>query len=141
MGHPNMAAEEVVARYVEEAWNRGNIQIVDELLTPGHVRRDSLLNEPVVGIESVKAQIVSLQTGFPDFHFDVWIIPSANGEFVTRRWIMIGTHLVTWRNITPTGVSISSTGMAISRMEDGLIAEEWVQRDDLDLLRQIGAWE
>jgi hypothetical protein len=31
--------------------------------------------------------------------------------------------------------------MAISRMEDGLIAEEWVQRDDLDLLRQIGAWE
>ena len=84
---------------------------------------------------------MSLQTGFPDFHFDVWIIPSANGEFVTRRWIMIGTHLGTWRNITPTGVSISSTGMAISRMEDGLIAEEWVQRDDLDLLRQIGAWE
>jgi len=54
---------------------------------------------------------------------------------------MIGTHLGTWRNIPPTGVSISSTGMAISRMEDGLIAEEWVQRDDLGLLRQIGAWE
>lgn len=138
MGHPNMAAEEVVARYVEEVWNEGNLQLVHELLTPDHVRRDSLLTEEVVGLEAVKAQVLGLKAAFPDFHFDVWIFPSESGEFVTRRWIMTGTHLGEWMDVPPTGVSVNSTGVAISRMENGLIAEEWVQRDDLGLLRQIG---
>jgi steroid delta-isomerase-like uncharacterized protein len=139
MGHQNMASEEMVARYVEEVWNQGNLDVAHELLAPDHVRRDSILPNGVMGIEAVKAQIANLKTAFPDFHFDVWIIPSASGEFVTRHWIMTGTHLGEWMDVPPTGAVVTSTGMTISRMENGLIAEEWVQRDDLGLLRQIGA--
>jgi steroid delta-isomerase-like uncharacterized protein len=134
-----MAAEVVVARYVEEVWNQRKVQLVDELLAPDHVRRDSLLTDAVVGRESVKVQVLGLKAAFPDFHFDVWIILSESGEFVTRRWTMTGTHLGRWLDVPATGISVTSTGMAISRIENGLIAEEWVQRDDLGLLRQIGA--
>ena len=31
MANPNMAAEVVVARYVEEVWNPRKVQLVDEL--------------------------------------------------------------------------------------------------------------
>jgi steroid delta-isomerase-like uncharacterized protein len=139
MSNPHMAAEDVVARYVEEVWNQRKVQFVDELLTPDHVRRDSVLTDAVVGRKAVKAQVLALKAAFPDFHFDVWIIPSESGEFVTRRWTMTGAHLGEWLDVPATGISVTSTGMAISRIENGLIAEEWVQRDDLGLLRQIRA--
>lgn len=131
------AAAELVTRYVEEVWNQGNLSLVHELLAPDHVRRDSSLADPVMGREAVARQVMGLQAAFPDFHFDPWIFPSEGGEFVTRRWVMTGTHLGTWMDVAPTGVSVTSTGIAISRIEGGLIAEEWVQRDDLGLLRQI----
>ena len=139
MERPDIAAEEVVARYVEEVWNQGNLQVIHELLAPNHVRRDSLLKTEVVGIDAVKAQVLGLKAAFPDFHFDVLIIPSQSGEFVTRRWVMTGTHQGEWMDIPATGVSVTSTGIALSRIEHGLIAEDWVQRDDLGLLRQLGA--
>jgi steroid delta-isomerase-like uncharacterized protein len=139
MSNPNVTAEDIVARYVEEVWNQRKVQLADELLAPDHVRRDSLLTDAVVGREAVKAQVLGLKAAFPDFHFDVWIIPAESGEFVTRRWTMTGTHLGEWLDVPATGISVTSTGMAISRIENGLIAEEWVQRDDLGLLRQIGA--
>ena len=83
-------------------------------------------------------QVMGLKAAFPDFHFDAWVFPAEGGEFVSRRWVMTGTHLGACMDVPPTGVSVTSTGIAISRIEGGLIAEEWVQRDDLGLLRQIG---
>ncbi|MCH7740897.1 MAG: ester cyclase, partial [Chloroflexi bacterium] len=56
-----------------------------------------------------------------------------------RRWLMTGTHMAEYAGIPATGRSVTSTGMAISRLERGRIAEEWINRDDLGLLRQLGA--
>ena len=76
----------------------------------------------------------------PDLYFQVTIHPgNDNGEFVTRRWTMTGTHEGEWMGIAPTGVKVVNTGMALSRFEAGVIAEEWIQRDDIGLLQQLGA--
>ena len=94
----------------------------------------------LVGVEEVRKRVSALRAAFPDLRFEASIYPSNdNGEFVTRRWTMTGSHDGEWMGIAPTGVKVTSTGMALWRFKDGKIAEEWIHRDDLGLMRQIGA--
>ena len=129
--------ETLVRRYVEDVWNKGQIDLLDELLTPGHVRHDPILEQDIIGIASVKKQIKSLRLALPDLHFNVRIYPATDGLHVTRKWTMSGTHEGEWMGIPPTGSKIINTGMALSRILDGKIDEEWIQRDDIGLRRQI----
>ena len=128
----------IVRRYVEEVWNRGDLAAADELLASDHVRHEPRAD--IVGIARVREQVSGLRAAFPDLHFEASIYPSNDdGEFVTRRWTMTGTHEGEWMGVAPTGVKVESTGMALSRFENGKIAEEWIHRDDLGFMRQIGA--
>ena len=96
-----------------------------------------MLSKDVIGIESVKEQIRSLHVALPDLHIDVTIYPAADGMHVTRKWTLTGTHEGPWMDIAPTGSKIINTGIAISRILNGKIAEEWIQRDEVGLRRQI----
>ena len=129
--------ETLVRRYVEDVWNKGQIDLADELLTPDHVRHDPFLEHDIVGIASVKKQIKSLRLALPDLHFKVGIYPASDGLHVTRKWTMSGTHEGEWMGFPPTGAKIINTGMALSHILDGKINEEWIQRDDVGLRRQI----
>ena len=137
---PEGPNEEVVRRYVDEVWNRGMLEVVDDLLAATHVRHDPVLESDSVGVNQIKEQVSALRAAFPDLHFEASIYPGGDdGSFVTRRWTMTGTHKGEWMGIAPTGVQVTSTGMALSRFEAGKIAEEWIHRDDLGLMRQLGA--
>ena len=130
----------VIRRYVDEVWNRGILEVADELLVPAHVRHDPVLEFDVVGIDEIKTQVSALRAAFPDFRFEASIYANSDDDgFVTRRWTMTGTHDGQWMGIAPTGAKITSTGMALSRFDHGRIAEEWIHRDDLGLMRQLGA--
>ena len=129
--------ETLVRRYVEDVWNKGQIELVDELLTQDHVRHDPFLEHDIVGIASVKKQIKSLRLALPDLHFNAQIYPAADGLHITRKWTMSGTHNGEWMGIPPTGSKIINTGMALSRICHGKISEEWIQRDNVGLRRQI----
>jgi|TARA_B110000263_G_scaffold120068_1_gene104467 predicted ester cyclase len=115
------------------------MELAPELLAADHVRHDPLLRSDVVGIEAVLSQISALRIALPDLYFEASIYPGDDrGSFVTRRWTMTGTHEGEWMGIAPTGAKIVNTGMALSRFEAGLIVEEWIQRDDIGLMRQLG---
>ena len=137
MTHESNAA--LIRRYVEEVWNEGRLDLALDQLTPDHVRHDPMLDNDVIGVEAVIEQIKSLRLALPDLHFEIQIYPAADGEHVTRRWMMSGTHMGEWMGGPPTGLKITNTGMAVSRIESGKIAEEWIQRDEVGLRRQIGA--
>ena len=47
------------------------------------------------------------------------------------------SHEAEYAGIAATGRTVTSTGMAVSRFENGVIAEEWINRDDLGLLKQL----
>ena len=42
--------EALVPRLVEDVWNKGQVELADELLTPDHVRHDPILEQDVVVI-------------------------------------------------------------------------------------------
>jgi predicted ester cyclase len=67
-----------------------------------------------------------------------------DGEMVAHHMTMRGTHLGSTMplltGVEPTGVEVEWTYMHLWRVVDGRIVEHWACRDDLGLLRQIGAW-
>jgi predicted ester cyclase len=63
----------------------------------------------------------------------------AEGDRVAARVRFRGTHQGKLESIAPTGRRVESTGIIISRIEGGKIAEDWANFDDLGLMRQLGA--
>jgi steroid delta-isomerase-like uncharacterized protein len=74
---------------------------------------------------------------FPDLRI-VFEDAIADRDRVVTRWRMEGTHQGSLMGIPASGKSISIEGIRIDRIENGKIAESWMQMDSLGLLEQIG---
>lgn len=128
----------MVRQYVEVVWNGGDLDVLAEYVTRDHLRHDPAGDSH--GIAQLAERIGAFRRAFPDLRFEIEIYAANDaGQTVIRRWLMTGTHMAEYAGISATGRSVTSTGMAISRLERGRIAEEWINRDDLGLLRQLGA--
>lgn len=68
-------------------------------------------------------------------------VPSmvADERYVHARWCMSVTHCGEFAGIPATGRRVTVEGMVLYRIDEGLIAETWLQLDQLSLLVQIGA--
>jgi predicted ester cyclase len=68
----------------------------------------------------------------------------ADGDRVAVHLTLRGRHVASTMplltGVEPSGVDVAWTFMHLFRVEDGRIAEHWACRDDLGLLRQLGAW-
>ena len=128
----------MVRQYVEVVWNGGDLDVLAEYVTRDHLRHDPAGDSH--GIAQLAERIGAFCRAFPDLPFEIEIYAANDGgQTVIRRWLMTGTHMAEYAGVCTTGRSVTSTGMAISRLERGRIAEEWINRDDLGLLRQLGA--
>ena len=63
----------------------------------------------------------------------------ADRNRVVTRWRLEGTQDGPLMGIAPSGRRVSVEGIRIDRVENGKIAESWMQMDTLGLLEQIGA--
>jgi predicted ester cyclase len=77
---------------------------------------------------------------FPDFEATVEDIV-AEGDTVAMRVTLRGTHDGPFMGVEPTGNPFEVRNMVFTRIEDGKIAERWVQPDTLSLMQQLGAVE
>jgi steroid delta-isomerase-like uncharacterized protein len=127
----------IMERIDEEAFNRGNVDVVDELVADGYVEHDPMPGTPP-DRDGLKAMIRGLHEAFPDFHMDVEDRIVA-GDKVVERWSCTGTQDGEFMGIQPTHRHIEVRGMDISRLEDGRLAEHWTQVDMMSMLQQLGA--
>ena len=78
-------------RYFEEVWNRGQVDVLDELLAPEYVNPTPSFGNPPPGPNGLKPIVLAMRRAFPDLHFtieDVVVTPDA----VAVRTTMTGTH-------------------------------------------------
>ena len=127
----------IARRFLEEAFNSGNLDVVDELVAPEFVNHDAALPEPGVGIEAAKASITGYREAFPDLRLTIEE-QLAEGEYVTTRWSARGTHQGNLMGMTPTGKQATVTGITIDRIVDGRFVESWTNWDTLGLMQQLG---
>ena len=131
--------EALVRRYFEEIWDKGNLELIDELFTTNFVRHGPTATEGEVrGLEGFKGVVGMYRTAFPDLRVPIEDL-IAEGDRVVSRWTARGTHQGELMGIAPTGNQASVTGMIVDRISGGRIEEEWVDYDTLHLMQQIGA--
>ncbi len=131
--------EALVRRYFEEIWDKGNLDLIDELFTTNFVRHGPTATEGEVrGLEGFKGVVSMYRTAFPDLRVPIEDL-IAEGDRVVSRWTARGTHQGELMGIAPTGNQASVSGIIVDRISGGRIEEEWVEYDTLHLMQQLGA--
>jgi steroid delta-isomerase-like uncharacterized protein len=130
--------KEIIRRVVNEVWAEHNLAIVDELVAPDYVGHDPTQPKPIRGRDGFKQFVGMYQAAFDDslVTIDDQI---AEGDQVVTRWTGRGTHTGELMGIAPTGKEVTVSGITVSRLADGKIAEEWELMDALGMLVQLGA--
>lgn len=126
----------VVNRYLQEVWNEGNLDVVDELFAEEYVRDNPAGLPP--DSEGFKQMTGMIHAAFPDLELTV-DETLTDGDRVVQRWSGRGTHEGDLFGVPPTGSEVSYTGISIYRVEDGKIARDWTVVDMMGIMQQIGA--
>ena len=130
------ANKAVVRRWLEEAMEKGNLDIVDELFDETYVFR--MPGAIAMGPREMRELATSYKTAFPDMKVTI-DDQIAEGQRVVTRWTAQGTHQGPLGDISATGNSVTMTGVLITRFVEGKPVEDWKNFDKLGMLRQIGA--
>jgi serine phosphatase RsbU (regulator of sigma subunit)/predicted ester cyclase len=113
----------LVRHFIEEIYNRGNMDVADELLAPNFVSRDTLTGEEA-SREDLKREIAEQASTSSDLHFSIEE-QIAEGDKVVTRTIGSGTHdLAEYEGLAPTGVRITIENIDIDHVVEGKIVEE-----------------
>ena len=128
----------LVRRFIDEVFNAGNFDAVDEILSPDYAHHDPTTQEFGSGIEGFKRLIGYYREAFPDLEITL-DDQFAAGDRVVDRWTGHGTHQGELMGIPATGRPVTAGGISIHRIADGRIAETWNNYDAAGILRQLGA--
>jgi steroid delta-isomerase-like uncharacterized protein len=121
-------------RAIDEGWNRGNVEAIDELFAPDFVEHQRGI---APGREGVKGSIRALRTAFPDLHLAVEDAAVADD----RVWLRLrgtGTHEGPFMGLPATGRRIDITVIDVARVVDGRLVEHWGVADRFSVAQQIG---
>ena len=135
-----MSAEDnkaAVQHMGEEAFNKGNLEVLDELVAQDVVDHDPAPGQPP-GREGIKQFVSELRTAFPDLQIAIENMV-AEGEYVAFNYTINGTHQGEFMGIGPTGKQVSVKAMEMVRIADGQMVDRWGNTDQLGLLEQLGA--
>ena len=117
------ANKDVIRRLFAEVW-AGDVAAADRYYAPGPLR------------DGLKQFASELYGAVPDWRVTIEDLV-AEGDKVVVRWTGRGTHLGDWDGSPATGRAVTTTGIDIERLVDGLIVEEDGQVDMLGFLRQL----
>jgi predicted ester cyclase len=119
------ANKAVVRRLIDEVFNAGHLERIDELYAPALA-------------PAAKRWITPFRASFPDVHMEILEL-IAEGDRVVGRFSCSATHLGAWLGHAPTGRRFERVDeVSIFRFRDGRIVAVWSLEDTLGRLRQLG---
>ena len=128
----------LVRRIIDEAWNRGDLAVIDEAFAPDYTEHNPRPGQET-GIDGYKGGIRMLRAAFPDLHLELQEL-LAEGDRTAVRYTLHGTHEGELIGIPASGQRVASDGMVFAPFADGMVVERWGVQDMLTLLQQIGAF-
>lgn len=101
----------------------GDLEAVGRFFTPGYVAH--LTGSDMTGGHgAIGGFVAGLRRAFPDVTVEVEILVEAGDRIAWQRTLR-ATHLAAFHGFPATGKEIVWRDMVTSRIEDGLIAEDW----------------
>ncbi len=116
--------KDVVRRLFDELWGTRNVSAADRFYAPGPQ------------LDGLKRFATELYAAIPDWRVSIDELVAEDDRVVVR-WTGRGTNLGSWDGRPPTGLPVTSTGIDIERLVDGMIVEENGEVDMLGFLRQM----
>lgn len=120
----------------DQLWNKGNLDIIDELYAPDFVRHFLPNGSESRGIDNLRDHVRRHREAFPDWREEIRQIV-AEGDLVVIRFVSTGTNEGSWLGDPATGNTIRINEMSILRIEDGKIAEQWLLPDLFSMQQQL----
>lgn len=130
---------EYVRRLFKEVFEKGKLEVADEILTPDFTFQYPFPGFPP-GAEGIKEFVKTFHTAFPQFEVEIHDL-FGDGEGVAIRWTLRGQHAGDFLGIPASNKYVSLSAIGIYRPPDGpggQLASGWLEMDTLGLFQQIG---
>ena len=126
----------IYKRMIDEAFNAGKLEVVDEVVSPNYVLHGAPPDMPK-GPDAIRATVKTFRTAFPDLEIELQELV-AEGDKVSARSVMRGTHEGPLFGIPATHKKVEVDGLTMVTVRDGRVQESWVKNDTLQLFQQLG---
>jgi steroid delta-isomerase-like uncharacterized protein len=125
-----------IATAWDEAWNRGDVDALDEVLAVDY-RRTGLHDPRPLDRDGMKATIRDVRASFPDLvtRIDRTV---ETADAIAILWRSSGTHRGEFAGVPATGKQIATAGASFCRIRDSCIVEEVETWDPRDILSTLG---
>jgi steroid delta-isomerase-like uncharacterized protein len=124
-----------------KARNEVNLALLDEIYAPDVVVHDCSSPEDIIGLEALKKYYSYTHRALPDLYatIDETIV---KGDKIVWVWTFSATNTGPFHtplgDIPATGRKVQFSGVAIDRVDEGKLVEEWVYFNVLQVLQQLG---
>lgn len=137
-------------RFLDQAVNNGNLDVVDEIFHPEFVGYFPDSQEPAKGVAHCKQWVAKIRDAFADINSLIeggWLISEVGshevgkGTVVERMAAFVvlrGTHTGSFAKIAPSGRRVTWGEVHLLTFDKGQVVQDIVVRDTLSLLKQIG---
>lgn len=129
--------ERLYRRLIDEVWNQGRFDVIDELVADDCIYYDATTPEPLRGPEGMR-EFAETWTQVLDGEVELEQVLTTN-DWVVARFTARGTHVGEAMGIEPTNEAVEVRGIEIVRFEGGQIVEGYQVFDALGFLQQIDA--
>jgi steroid delta-isomerase-like uncharacterized protein len=119
----------------EAAWDRGEVDALDDLLSPAYRRCGSAGGTQDAA--EFKASIIATRSAFPDLVTTVDEIV-IEGDRAAVRWHSTGSHEHSFLGVPATKRQVTVSGATFAHFDGDRIAEEFVTWDPRALLTALG---
>jgi predicted ester cyclase len=131
----------IVRRYFEEVLDQHNLDILGEIVSTDCIIHRPEVSEPIRGLEALRQALERILQVYSEFKTTIHDVIAEEDRVACRlshravnrsQWTSrLGTHAVA-------GKTVTWPAIAILRFHDSKIAEEWVSRDELGMLIELG---
>ena len=126
----------IIDKYLE-AWNEGNLDILDDITSLDFELRINPDFEVKSGRDKLKESITNTKTAYPDFLVTVHNRLFVSDTAVVIHWTITGTNTGEGSH-PPTGNKAQSNGFSVIFFADGKLTGEWIAYSDLTWVKQLG---
>jgi predicted ester cyclase len=136
--------KEIVRCYFEEALDKRNLDVLEEIVATDCIIHRPEASEPIRGLEDFKRALKKILQVYSEFNTTIYDLIAEEDRVACRlshravnrgEWTSrLGKHAVA-------GKTVTWPAIAIFRVRDGKIAEEWVCRDELGMLIELEVFE
>lgn len=130
-----------VRRYFEEALDKRNLDLLDEIVATECIIHRPEVSEPIRGLNAFKQALERLHNVYSEFTTTIHDLITEKDRVACRlshRAVNHGDWTSRLGRPAVAGKTVTWPAIAIFRFRDGKIAEEWVSRDDLGMLIELG---